>query len=66
VQRFYRASLARTHDVRHARLNTQRKILTAMWRMWLRRESFDPERFFPATDPDATAHGRSAPESAGG
>ena len=34
VQRYYRASLARTHDVRHARLNTQRKILAALWRMW--------------------------------
>ena len=66
VQRFYRASLERTHDVRHARLNTQRKILTAMWRMWQRGESFKPELFFPATDPEATADGRSTPETAGG
>jgi transposase len=66
VQRFYRASLERTHDVRHARLNTQRKLLAAMWQMWRRREPFDPERFFPATGPDASAHGRSAPERAGG
>ena len=47
VQRYYRQSLERTHDVRHARLNTQRKILEAMWRLWQRREAFDPARFFP-------------------
>lgn len=66
VQRFYRASLERIHDVRHARLNTQRKILAAMWRMWLKHEPFKPERFFPPTDPDATANGRSEAESADG
>jgi transposase len=66
VQRFYRASLERTHDVRHARLNTQRKILAAMWRMWLKREAWKPDLFFTATDPDATATGRSQPENAGG
>ena len=66
VQRFYRQSLERTHDVRHARLNTQRKILPALWRIWLRGESFRAERFFPATDPDAKADGRSTPETAGG
>lgn len=49
AQRYYRASLARTHDVRHARLNTQRKILETLWRMWLRREPFDPARFFPTS-----------------
>ena len=65
VQRFHRASLERTHDVRHARLNTQRKLLTAMWRMWLRREPWDPERFFPTTDPKASADGRSETEDAG-
>jgi len=66
VQRFYRASLERTHDVRHARLNTQRKILTALWRMWRCGESFRDDLFFPATDPDAKADGRSTPETAGG
>jgi transposase len=49
VQRLYRASLARTHDVRHARLNTQRKILETLWRIWQRREPFDPKRFFPSS-----------------
>jgi transposase len=66
VQRFHRASLARTHNVRHARLNTQRKLLTAMWCLWLRREPFDPDRFFPTTDPKAQADGRSETEAAGG
>jgi hypothetical protein len=51
VQGFYRASLARIHDLRHARLNTQRKILGALWRMWRRREAFAPERFFPSQRP---------------
>jgi hypothetical protein len=31
--------------VRHARLNTQRKILETMWIMWLRKQPFDPEKF---------------------
>jgi transposase len=66
LQRFHDASLERTHDVRHARLNTQRKLLTAMWRMWLRREPWDPARFFPTTDPKAKASGRSETEDAGG
>ena len=66
VQRFYRASLERTHDVRHARLNTQRKILGALWRMWLRRTPFDPDRFFPATDPPAKPDGQRAPTAADG
>jgi len=52
VKAFYQASLERTGSVRHARLNTQRKILEALWRMWLRNEDFDPQRFLqtPASD----------------
>ena len=34
VRRFYRNSLNRTHDHKHARLNTQRKILAAMYSIW--------------------------------
>src|SRR5881275_2839302 len=45
IKSFYQASRERTHDVRHARLNTQRKILETMWMMWLRCQPFDPERF---------------------
>jgi hypothetical protein len=46
IKSFYRASKERTHDVRHARLNTQRKILEAMWLIWLRQRPFDPNKFF--------------------
>src|SRR5213595_1322527 len=42
---FYHQSRQRTGSVRHARLNTQRKILETMWMMWLRHQPFDPERF---------------------
>lgn len=33
-QRGYRAALSRTQDKTHARLTTQRKILTVLWAMW--------------------------------
>ncbi len=33
-QRFYKESLERTNDPIHARLNTQRKILTVLWTLW--------------------------------
>jgi transposase len=49
IKSFYQASRQRTGSVRHARLNTQRKILEALWQIWLRRRSFDPNRFFPMT-----------------
>ena len=55
IKSFYQASKGRT-TVRHARLNTRRKILEAMWQLWRRRQPFDPNKFFPVT---ATA---SAPE----
>ncbi len=45
IKSFYQQSRMRTGSVRHARLNTQRKILETMWMMWLRRQPFDPERF---------------------
>jgi hypothetical protein len=35
--------------VRHARLNTQRKILEALWLIWLRHRPFDPQKFNPYT-----------------
>jgi len=47
IKSFYQQSRIRTGSVRHARLNTQRKILETMWMMWLRRQPFDPERFCP-------------------
>jgi hypothetical protein len=40
-QRFHSASLERTHNADHARLNTQRKILTVMWTIWRKGTRYD-------------------------
>ena len=45
IKTFYQQSRLRTGSVRHARLNTQRKILETMWMIWLRQRPFDPQRF---------------------
>ena len=45
IKDFYQASRLRSGSVRHARLNTQRKILETMWMVWLRKRPFAPERF---------------------
>src|SRR4029077_12662727 len=45
IKSFYQASKQRTGTVRHGRLNTQRKILEAMWLIWLLRRPFDPNKF---------------------
>jgi transposase len=45
VKRFYLDSLNRTHDHKHARLNTQRKILTVMYGLWKKGEAYQPELF---------------------
>lgn len=50
VKRFYYASLARTHDKTHARLNTQRKIIATMWVLWKNKEEYRPERFLSPAD----------------
>ena len=34
VQHYFDSSLSRTHNRTHARLNTQRKILTCLWTIW--------------------------------
>lgn len=39
---FFLASLKRTQDKTHARLNTQRKILAVLYGMWKRNESYRP------------------------
>lgn len=57
IKSFYQASKERTHDVRHARLNTQRKILETLWLIWLRRRPFDPNKFFPTTNAPAQEAG---------
>ena len=43
MRRFYRASLERTKDKTHARLNTQRKILAVLLAMWKTGESYRSE-----------------------
>lgn len=45
VKTFFEASLARTQDKTHARLNTQRKVLASLWGLWKRKERYDPEKF---------------------
>jgi len=45
VRSYYEASLQRTHNKVHARLNTQRKILCVLWTIWKRKEPYRPERF---------------------
>lgn len=46
IKAFYEASKGRTGSIRHARLNTQRKILEALWQIWRRRQPFDPTKFY--------------------
>jgi hypothetical protein len=45
VKRFYEASLQRTHNATHARLNTQRKLLKVIWTIWIKDVCYDPQRF---------------------
>jgi transposase len=52
VKEFYRLSLDRCKGlVRHARLNTQRKILATMLSLWKSGQHFDPDKFFPRHEP---------------
>lgn len=50
VKRFYLNSLQRTHDRKHARLNTQRKILSVMLSIWKKGQPYRAELFL---DPSA-------------
>ncbi len=45
VKRFYHQSLQRTYNRKHARLNTQRKILAAMYTIWKKGVAYRPELF---------------------
>ena len=45
VKRFFVASLHRTHSQKHARLNTQRKILSVMYSIWKKGVAYRPEFF---------------------
>lgn len=44
IKTFYEASLKRTGNETHARLNTQRKIVESMWALWKNEACYDPER----------------------
>jgi transposase len=45
VKRFYLKSLQRTQNRKHARLNTQRKILSVMRSIWKKGQAYQPELF---------------------
>lgn len=45
VKCFFQASLERTGNRVHARLNTQRKILNVLWTIWKNDLSYDPTKF---------------------
>ena len=45
VKRFYHRSLQRTQNRKHARLNTQRKILATMYTIWKKGVAYRPELF---------------------
>jgi hypothetical protein len=64
IKSFYQASKGRT-TVRHARLNTQRKILEAMWQLWRRQQPFDPNKFFPQTANAPVKAAKATPASLG-
>ena len=50
VKRFYLQSLQRTHNHKHARLNTQRKILSVMLSIWKKGQPYRSELFLdPST-----------------
>ena len=45
VKRYYQDSLKQTKDKTHARLNTQRKIVSVMHGIWRKKEAYKPELF---------------------
>ena len=45
IKRFWRASCRRSDSKRNARLNTQRKIIAAMWSLWKNGQPYNPNRF---------------------
>lgn len=51
VYQFYRASLERTHNEVHARLNTQRKIIHTLWTLWRKNQPFEGKSFLGNTAP---------------
>ena len=57
VKRYYQASLARTGAIRHARLNTQRKLLAVLWTLWRKGLDYDDQLFTPITSNCETPSG---------
>jgi len=49
VHTFFEASLERTGDRTHARLNTQRKILATLLSLWKHESTYSPTRFLGST-----------------
>lgn len=45
VKRFYQRSLARTQNKTHARLSTQRKIISVLHGVWKRKGEYRPDKF---------------------
>lgn len=43
-KRSYRSTLQRTHSTVHARLSTQRKVLTVLWTMWKEGSDYQDEK----------------------
>jgi transposase len=63
IKRWYEASLARTGSARHARLNTQRKIIELMWTLWRSGQDYDPQRFAgPPSAAETTKPATATPE----
>jgi len=58
VREFYEASKERTGSTRHARLNTQRKLLSTMFSMWKNECDFDPTIFLQTPEPGPSRNGR--------
>jgi transposase len=54
VYEFYQASLERTGDEVHARLNTQRKVLQTLLVLWTKQREFNPKTFL-GTEAQPTA-----------
>lgn len=54
VKDFYLQSVERTGDKRHARLNTQRKVLATLWSLWRHEADYSAGKFASkATPPEA-------------
>jgi transposase len=53
IDAFYEASLQRTNNKTHARLNTQRKIVECMWALWKNEACYDPDRLLGPASPAA-------------